>query len=406
MLARRKFQTLFIRLLIITAIACGICEAVQKKPAQTSTGTISQSVKKGPKTPSAAANKAFNRAFTIEKQNPKAAKKLYESNIKLFPDDYRNYARLGALLAKNPATKKLSETYLKKASSFADVNPPIWLYLAKVYRSLGNENGELAAYRAYLAVDSLHADANARLGQILLEKGKRQEGIPFIQRALAKDSSNPVANFTLANIYLKDSRTEEAVPLLQKTLRVDSTNSEARKKLISAYLQLHRDTAAADEMKKTLAAERTPAVLLTYSRLLLKIGKLTEAANAVEDLLAVIPDTFPALMLKVEILKQQKNYDGILTVCKEIGYIDAHYVPALYERAEAYRQQGKVMWAEKYYRDALKANPKFARAEIGLAEIAKARDKPDDYRKHVMLAYKLNPVDSVVVEKYQEAMAQ
>jgi tetratricopeptide (TPR) repeat protein len=159
-------------------------------------------------------------------------------------------------------------------------------------------------------------------------------------------------------------------------------------------------------MKKTLATQRSPAMLLPYARLLLKTGKITEAAEAVEDLLAIKPDTFPALMLKIEILKQQKNYDGIITVCKEIGYIDAHYVPALYERAEAHRQQGKAMWAEKYYRDILKADPKFARAEIGLAEIAKERDKPDEYRKHIMQAYKLDPNDSLVLVEYQKAMAQ
>jgi tetratricopeptide (TPR) repeat protein len=405
MIAGNSRHWSIIQPLIIAAIACGICNGAQKNATSPTAKAKTEIGMKNQKTLSSAANQAFMRAFTTEKQNSVKAQKLYEGNIKAYPDDYRNYVRLGVLLAKTPGTKTLSVNYFRKASTFADANPPIWLYMAKVYKSLGNEKDELTAYRKYLVADSENAEVNSRVGLLLLERGERDAGIPFINKAIAKDSGNAAALFALAKVYLRDSRIEEALPLFQKALSADSTDGEVRKNLISVYLRLHMDAEAVGEMKKTVATQRSPATLMPYAQLLVKTGKIAEAAEAVEDLIAIKPDTLPALMLKIEILKREKNWDGVISVCKEIGYIDAHYVPALYERAEAHRQQGKVMWAEKYYRDALKADPKFARAEIGLAEIANDRAKPDDYRKHIMQAYKLNPNDSLVREKYQEVLA-
>ena len=405
MKARSACRFSSILLPIVVAIACGICQAQPTSSTPPPANAKAVPVKKNRKTISPAAQKAFLQAITIEKQNPQKAQKMYERNIAAYPGDYRNFLRLGALLANKPATKSRSIKYFQKASSFADADPRIWLVIAKAYNSIGNGENELGAYRKYLTAGFENADVCVRVGSLLLQKGDR-EGIEFLKKAVAQDSANVPALLALAKAHRADSSLSDALPLLQKALRIDSLNAEVRENLIAVYLQLHMEEEALGEMKVSLSTQRSPARLLYYGRLLFKTGKTAEAGEAVEDLLAIKPDTLPALILKVEILKVQKNYDGIIAVCKEINLIDPSYVPALYERAEAHRQQGKVMWAEKYYGDVLKANPKFAPAELGLAEIAAAREKPLEYRKHILRAYKLNPRDSLVQEKYQQLQAQ
>jgi Tfp pilus assembly protein PilF len=88
-------------------------------------------------------------------------------------------------------------------------------------------------------------------------------------------------------------------------------------------------------------------------------------------------------------------------VFKEITFIDQNNAMAICQQGEVYLAQSKPLWAEKYYKNALKLNPRLGLAEYGLAKIAKLRNKNSLYRQHLNRAYQLSPNDPEIKTAYK-----
>ena len=123
---------------------------------------------------------AYKAGFLQEKVNPMRARKIYEDNVAMFPNDYRNMLRLGILYAKDKNMLAKSASLLKKASTIADTIPAMWIEMAQVYNKLGNDRGELDAYKKLITLDPQNLDANKRLGVLLMKGGvgQRCHGVP------------------------------------------------------------------------------------------------------------------------------------------------------------------------------------------------------------------------------------
>ncbi|MBN1307188.1 MAG: tetratricopeptide repeat protein, partial [Chitinispirillaceae bacterium] len=110
-------------------------------------------------------------AASQEEKSPAKAILAYKANIKSFPNDYRNFVRLGKLQARDRATLQSALGLLKKAAELADTIPSIWIDIGKVYASLGKKDDELEAYRTCLRGDSTSLEATMRIGTALLDRG-------------------------------------------------------------------------------------------------------------------------------------------------------------------------------------------------------------------------------------------
>ncbi len=218
---------------------------------------------------------------------------------------------------------------------------------------------------------------------------------------MAPDSIGPMA--ALASAYLKTGKAAEAVDLLVKTKAVKPKDPMVRKQLFEAYSATGQDQLAMEEIKALLDLKRDNESLLAYGKLLLKMGKLDEAANTMEDIRATAPDNIEALMTLASVLRAQKKFNEAIQVYTEISSIDMKYAPALLERAEVYLAQNKVKWAEQFYKRALEANPKMGLAELGLAKVAMAYKNSAVCREHLEKASLLDPENPMIKQELENS---
>ena len=78
----------------------------------------------------------------------------------------------------------------------------------------------------------------------------------------------------------------------------------------------------------------------------------------------------------------------------------------LFERAETHLLQTKLPWAETFYTRALRADPKMALAQLGLAKVAKMRKNMTDYKKHLELARQMDPQNQLILQELKESAAK
>jgi Tfp pilus assembly protein PilF len=64
--------------------------------------------------------------------------------------------------------------------------------------------------------------------------------------------------------------------------------------------------------------------------------------------------------------------------------------------------QSKLQWAKTFYDRALKADPQYILAEIGLAKVARVEKNKADYAKHIQNAQKLDPNNKALADELLE----
>ena len=333
---------------------------------------------------------------------PIKAKQRFEENIKKFPTDYRNYLHLSILLSKNKAALQRSAALLKKASALA-VTPAASLEIARIYGRMGKTEEELKACQTCLRTDTFNIEARTRIGTILLKKGETAGALNLLEETHAKfpDSVGPMA--ALAAAYLKTGKAKDAIDLLVKTKAVKPKDAAVRRQLFEAYYATGQDSLALVEIKAALDLKRDNESLLSYGKLLAKMGKPDEAANVMEDIRATAPDNIEALMTLAMIYRRQKKLNEAIELYKEINSIDGKYTLALYERAEVYLAQNKIKWAEQFYKRTLEANPKMGLAELGLAKLALIYKNRTAYLEHIDKAQALDPENPMIKQELENS---
>jgi tetratricopeptide (TPR) repeat protein len=346
------------------------------------------------------ASVAYYRAFLRERTSVKASLALYEKNMVKYPGDYRSYLRCGALLSADKKTLARALDLVKKATALADTAPEAWKTLADVYRQLGRSDDELNALQVYCSAEPKNAEANARIGELMLRKGKTDEAIEKLQAAEKVTADKSVLK-ALSQGYAAAGNIDSAIAVLERAKTIAPNDVAVHQRLIDLYRKKGQTDKVIDEYKMLLELKRDTTTLVAYAGLLFENGKFTEAQNTIEDLRAIKPDHVRGLMLLGKILRAQQKYVPAIDVYKEISQIDPSNADALFERAETHLENGQPYWADLFFQRALKASPRNARAELGLAKVAKLRRNYGAYTLHVNRARKMSPDDPDIQQEFE-----
>ena len=346
---------------------------------------------------------AYKYGTLLEKTSPSAAQKAYEANIKKYPDDYRNFLRLGLFLASKKETLAKAAQYLKRTTELAETLSIGWVELGKVYGRLGNGKEELETYRRYLQRDPQSPEANKRVGLLLSSIGQLSESLMYLEIANAMAPNDPDVMAALAKGYAPTSKKNEAIDLLKKAKALRPDDSTICYMLYDLYWKTGQKEKARDEIKALVAVNHNPGYLRDYANACIATGDLKAARSTIEDILAVEADNIDVLMLKAKVQALNQKYDSAVETYKEISFIDQNHAPSMAERANLYLLQSKPQWAETFFQRALKADPKYARAELGLARVAKVRKDTQAYLSHLDKARLLDPFDEEIQEEARKA---
>jgi len=355
---------------------------------------------------------AYKVAFLQEKTNQPAAIKAYEDNIIKYVRDYRNYLQLGLIYSDNKEKLARSIQLFQKITSMADSIPLIWLKLAEVYGKLKRDEDELKAYKSYIRSEPQNADANKRIGIILVKKGQYKEGLIYLETASTLAPRDIDVQIALAEGYGRTERPQEAISALEKAKLLKPKDINLISQLSRLYIKVGRGKDARRTVEELLTLDpNNLEVRQSYAQMLYEDKAFKEAENEIQNVLAGNPNP-DAFLLLGRILTAEKNYkdalksfDDVINMAAEYGYNPAS---ALYEKAELYRLYGKELekspkWAETFYERALKADPKFALAELGLARLYKLWKKDDLYRMHLDKARAIDPGNQEIMDESKNA---
>ncbi|MBD3421198.1 MAG: tetratricopeptide repeat protein [Chitinivibrionales bacterium] len=357
---------------------------------------------------------SYKVAFLQEESNPSGAQTVYQKNIARFPKDYRNYLQLGLMYAKNKSTLSKSITLFKKITAMADSIPVIWQNLAEVYGKLGKADEELKAYKNFVKKEPQNPEANKRIGIILTKKRQFKEGLIYLETASTLAPKDISIMLALSKGYEGTRRPNEAISVLEKAKEQALKNeqgkkyiAELRKNLYRLYAQVGKDKEAKKEVEALLKLDPNDLeTRMVYAKMLFSERKYDDAANEVENIMAMNPD-LEVLMLLGKIRTAQKKYEEALGVYDEIIAMD-NYVPALYEKAELFREYGKQLgkspkWAETFYKRALRTDPNYGLAYLGLAKLQKLWKREAEYEQNLKKAKELDPNNEEILKEYNKA---
>lgn len=344
---------------------------------------------------------AYQRAVVYETINAAQAVTMYEENAVKYPKDYRNFQKLGIYYARQPNATVKATKALEKCVQLVDTIGLVWLELGTLYGKQSREQDMLNAYRKFIEVDPTNAEACARIGEILLTRKMTDDAMVFLEMANSLKENDPKIMTLLARGYIMTKRKSEAAKLLEKVVKLSKgdIDDDLRRVLADVYMESGDFDKAANEYKALLAKKKTNVILSKYAEALIGMGKLSDAAKAVEEVKASEPENLDAHMALGKIKVAQKKYDEAIETYKEVLYINQNYAPALCERANVYMIQGKYEWAKTFYTRTLKANPKNAIAHLGLARIAKNAKDYTGYTDHLEKARKLDPNNKEILDE-------
>ena len=348
------------------------------------------------------ADASYKSAFLQEKDNPLSAIKIYETNTKTFPNDIRNFLRLGLLYSQRDENAK-ALPLLQKCTAAANASPEVWLEIAKVYGAMNRDADELAAYQKFVKSDPQNVEANKRIGSLLIRKGDYNNAMIYLEIANTMSPNDPGVMALLARGYVRTKRNKEAIELLTKAKTAKPDDADIRYQLYELYVMTKQTQNALDEIKELVDMKKETRYMLPYGEALIAQGKAKEAEGIVDELLAKDPENVDALMIRAKILRSRKEYDEALEVYKEANDILPDFAPAYYERAETYMQASKPTWAETFYKRALRADSQYGLAELGLAKLYKGRKQMEEYKQHLEAAQKLSPDDDQVIEEVRKS---
>ncbi|MDD5673447.1 MAG: tetratricopeptide repeat protein [Chitinivibrionales bacterium] len=335
---------------------------------------------------------SFKSAFLREKSERAVAMRIYESNISLFPKDYRSFARLGVLLADNTATLATAAARLAAAALLADTVPMIWFKLGEVNDRLGKGDKALAAYKKFLTLDPKNGKVARLVGLVQLKKGLTSEGITNLETALGAAPDDVEVILALAHAYLAANNAERAIALLSKAKTIKKEDADLRIELYGLYKQTQNGQAAEAEIKQLIDLNKNSTTYkVLYIQDLFAQGRYDEAQKLAATVLSTEAANVDLLLMTARIQKIKKNYDEAMETYKSVLYIKADNPAALCERADIYLLQSKLDRAKEYYDKSLKVDPRYAPAEMGLAQLAKAQNDKAGYQQHLAAARQLDP---------------
>jgi TolB-like protein/class 3 adenylate cyclase/Tfp pilus assembly protein PilF len=122
-----------------------------------------------------------------------------------------------------------------------------------------------------LALDPNNAEGHVRLGHILDQAGRPEEGLPFIETAMRLDPHYPFLYiFWLAHAFQSMERYHEAIAAYRRTISRNPDFSSAHRHLAAAYAQLGRMEEANAEAARTLRIDPSWSIQRVAQRLPLK----------------------------------------------------------------------------------------------------------------------------------------
>ena len=306
----------------------------------------------------------------------------------------RNLAE-AELLAGHP-----SET-IKLLQGRTDAHPTLALLLAKALRQSGASAAAAVALKPL--ADALPADASGlgdprpaagiamEYGGLLMDAGKAQEAVPFLEKATRYHPQNPEAWKSLARALEAAGRKDDARQAL----------AQAEK----AAKPPEKPAAPAPAAAAAAPAEAPMSDALQNALRLAAQGQVEPALGAVRQEIGISKDP-RARMLEVRLLLQLRRPDDALKAVEAALQTDADNPDYLYLRGAVEMSQQRWATAEQDLRKTLQLAPQHTAAMNDLAVLLMNLNKKTEARGLLEQVLRINPQDRTAAANLERLKAE
>lgn len=204
-------------------------------------------------------------------------------------------------------------------------------------------------FRRVLTQDPQSVSALRNLAVVQRERGKGDEAIATLERAVELEASDAGLQADLAAAYLASGRVAEAVDGFGRALALEPTLQSARFGLANALIAQERWSEARRELERVLAedpGDRRARYQLAMTKL--RAGRAEEASRELQELVREAPDFAPARLGLASILLQERDLEGARRHLR----VAAERSSDPTERANASLQLAQLALRERDYRGA------------------------------------------------------
>lgn len=368
------------------------------------------------------ADAAFKQAFLREEAERASAVTLYQANIESFPEDPRNFARLGILLSDDKQQGAKAVEILEKASALDPKDTLVLQKLCDAYHSMGKASKELATAARLAASQPGNIIANRRAGSIHYRKKDYAAAIPYLEKVAAAQPKETEIAQMLADAYMQSKNYPKAVDAYVRLKDLQPDNTIYRLSLIEAAeaAGLKEKTA---EFKSGLAAidkkivskdDKAVDSRLRLAEYLYAKGDFDGAWPLYKELAVLTPKDRQVFSRLVDISGKKGKSGDAQNYLKSLVALD----PA---NGKAHADLGNLLYDQKdmdnaltEYRAALKADPSIGGFFKRYAEIVVAKNLDDEALTVLGTAIKKNEADQKMIitlgkihqkkKKYPEAI--
>ncbi len=284
----------------------------------------------------------------------------------------------------------------REATSRFPLLPVLWLNQGRVCQFLNDSEGEIAAIRRALEINSTWGEASRHLASAYKRAGNMEEAKATIERAIQLTPLDSINHGFLAHLLWSMGEKEEAIQALRQAVYLAPGYQWAWDMLAAWSHQMDKPEVALETAREL--TEKRPQEArswLMLSRMLLQPDAEEERLAALDKAIELNPRCVDAFDQKAELLTQQSRYDEALETCRAPVW-EGKLPLTLRGRAtwiEACR--GNMQEAISQMREILQEDPSYYWGWTQLAKWLRDFGTAEEYQEAISMIVKLNPQDWV-----------
>jgi tetratricopeptide (TPR) repeat protein len=300
----------------------------------------------------------------------------YERARLLDPDDYRTAYYLGIASAQTGADEA-AIVNLRAALQLHREYAPARLRLAELLFKTGRLDQARTLFEGLLASDADSPWAHHELAQVLNAQGEQLAAIEHNLRAVELFDSFGPAHYALALAYRDRAETELAARHLASYQQNPDSKPPHVDPLLEALLEL--DISASARIRRARHLEAA--------------GLKVDAAQALEEAVAVEPDSIEARSQLIRLYNDSNDFDRAQQHYLAVTAIRPNAVMANLWFGTLLGKRGRPAEAAAAFEKALQGNPDHSMSHTLLGQALEELQRPKDAERHYRLALASDPLN-------------
>jgi tetratricopeptide (TPR) repeat protein len=313
---------------------------------------------------------AFKVAQLYEQVRDRAsAQTWYQTNIKNYPQDIRNYERRAQLCIDDKEWDCAQKT-LEAGGALPTATPEIKRMLAALYERLNMHEKAIDQYANYLTNTPNDSAALLSTGTLYYNQRQYQKTVDLLKKAHSLMPQNFESAFMLADSYMKLGRTQEAIDAFLEARRIKSKDDRVLSSLAQCYTTLQDTKNLIPILREWLFLDESNVDVKTrLGKALLAVHNTSEGARLLESVSRERPDDVEVHRLLYKTYQSTGDEELFVSHLKSALATSEYKADLYYELGKYYLRKDRRAQAMEYLQKAVDADGRMNAARYEYAQM-------------------------------------